>query len=70
MMINKIKHYKSTSKMDDLSTMDFKTVLILARKTGLKAVWNRRPRMTKLNTGIGHGLGLNGHGPNSKRAKV
>ena len=70
MMINKIKHYKSTSKMDDLSTMDYKTVLILTRKTGLKAVWNRRPRMTKLNTGIGHGLGLNGHGPNSKRAKV
>ena len=70
MMINKIKHYKSTSKMDDLSTMDLKTVLILVHKTGLKAVWNRRPRMTKLNTGIGHGLGLNGHGPNSKRVKV
>ena len=33
MMINKIKHYKITSKMDGLSTMDFKTVLILVRRT-------------------------------------
>ena len=46
-----------------------KPYLFSSEKTSLKTVWNRRPR--KQYTGIGRGLGQNGHAfRNSKREKI